>query len=93
MRSNDSRSERFEKFDEVLVFFVFRFCQISFFSDLILCGSAHSGKSAAAMMMIDILTQMQQQHQLQSTNSTNKISSSSNDAQEIGAAQTHKLYR
>lgn len=62
---------------------------------MILCGSAHSGKSSAAKLMIDILTQMQQQQQLQSPGHQQKnlsISSDSNYAQEI-AAQTHKLYR
>lgn len=63
-----------------------------FYADMILCGAPHSGKSTAAMVMIDILTQMQQQHQLQTSAQSNKISSTSNDAQEI-AAQTHKLYR
>jgi hypothetical protein len=62
---------------------------------MILCGSAHSGKSSAAKLMIDILTQMQQQYQLQTSNQQHKTSSISNEsnyAQEI-AAQTHKLYR
>ena len=60
---------------------------------MILCGSAHSGKSSAAKLMIDILTEMQQQlnssgHQQKNTST----SSESTYAQEI-AAQTHKLYR
>jgi len=62
---------------------------------MILCGSAHSGKSSAAKLMIDILTQMQQQQQLQTSNQHQKTLSTSNEsnyAQEI-AAQTHKLYR
>lgn len=62
---------------------------------MILCGSAHSGKSSAAILMIDILTQMQQQQQLQSSSHQQKnlsTSHESNYAQEI-AAQTHKLYR
>ena len=62
---------------------------------MILCGSAHSGKSCAAILMIDILTQMQQQQQLQTSNQQQKNFSTSNEsnyAQEI-ASQTHKLYR
>lgn len=62
---------------------------------MILCGSAHSGKSCAANLMIDVLTQMQQQQQLQSPNYQQKTLNSlheSNYAQEI-AAQTHKIYR
>jgi hypothetical protein len=45
--------------------------------------------------MIDILTQMQQQQQLQSSNQQQKTLSTSHESnysQEI-AAQTHKLYR
>lgn len=63
--------------------------------DMILCGSAHSGKSSAAKLMIDILTQMQQQQQLQSSGHQQKSLSTSNEsnyAQDI-AAQIHKLYR
>jgi hypothetical protein len=62
---------------------------------MILCGSAHSGKSSAAMLMIDILTQMQQQIQLSTSGQQQKnlsTSHESNYAQEI-AALTHKLYR
>ena len=60
---------------------------------MILCGSAHSGKSSAAKLMIDILTEMQQQ--LNSSGHQHKNTSTSSEstyAQEI-AAQTHKLYR
>ncbi|CAF0936921.1 unnamed protein product [Rotaria sordida] len=64
--------------------------------DMILCGSTHSGKSSAAILMIDVLTQMQQQQQLQTSVQQQQRSSStpqeSNYAQDI-AAQTHKLYR
>ncbi len=63
--------------------------------NMILCGSAHSGKSSAALLMIDILTQMQQQIQLSTSGQQQKNLSTphdSNYAQEI-AAQTHKLYR
>jgi ribosomal protein L31 len=63
---------------------------------MILCGSAHSGKSSAAKLMIDILTQMQQQQQLQSSSSqsqkTFSTSHESNYSLEV-ASQTHKLYR
>ncbi len=62
---------------------------------MILCGSAHSGKSSAAKLMVDVLTQMQQQQQLQTPGQQQKTLSTlheSNYAQEI-AAQTHKLYR
>jgi hypothetical protein len=61
---------------------------------MILCGSAHSGKSSAAILMVDVLTQMQQQQQLQSSGQQKRtsISNESNYAQEI-TAQTHKLYR
>jgi hypothetical protein len=58
---------------------------------MILCGSAHSGKSSAAILMIDILTEMQQQQQLQTSSQQQKTFSISNE-QEI-ALQTHKLYR
>ena len=61
---------------------------------MILCGAPHSGKSTASMIMIDILTQMQQQHQLQSVNQQKKNGqgSESNYVQE-SSSQTHKLYR
>lgn len=64
-------------------------------ADMILCGSPHSGKSTAAILMIDVLTQMQQQQQLQSLTpqqKSNSIAQDANYAQEI-AGQTHKLYR
>ncbi|CAF0874114.1 unnamed protein product [Rotaria sordida] len=64
--------------------------------NMILCGSTHSGKSSAAILMVDVLTQMQQQQQLQTSVQQQQRSSStpqeSNYAQDI-AAQTHKLYR
>jgi hypothetical protein len=62
---------------------------------MILCGSAHSGKSSAAKLMIDILTQMQQQHQLQSSSQTQKTFSASQESNYSldVSAQTHKLYR
>ncbi|CAF1326895.1 unnamed protein product [Adineta steineri] len=61
--------------------------------NMILCGSAHSGKSSAAILMIDILTQIQQQQQLQTFNQQQKnLSQESNYTQET-AEQAHKLYR
>ncbi|UJR24993.1 hypothetical protein I4U23_006354 [Adineta vaga] len=63
--------------------------------NMILCGSPYSGKSSAAILMLDILTQMQQQQQLQSFGQQQKSSSvnqEANYAQET-AGQTHKLYR
>ena len=58
--------------------------------DMILCGSAHSGKSSGAMVMIDVLTQMEQQHHLQASRELQKLPSTSN---EFMSAQAHKLYR
>lgn len=62
---------------------------------MILCGAAHTGKSTAAKVMIDILTQMQQQHQTSSNGSSKKDSPSMSEAQYSidGSAQTHKIYR
>ncbi|CAF3850522.1 unnamed protein product [Rotaria sp. Silwood1] len=63
--------------------------------NMILCGSTHSGKSSAAMLMVDVLTQMQQQQQLQTSVQQQKslsVPQESNYAQEI-ATQTHKVYR
>ncbi|CAF3476774.1 unnamed protein product [Rotaria socialis] len=63
--------------------------------NMVLCGSTHSGKSSAAKLMIDVLTQMQQQQQLQTSSQQQKTSLGPQEAsytQEI-TAQTHKLYR
>jgi hypothetical protein len=61
--------------------------------DMILCGSPNSGKSSAAILMIDILTQIQQQQQTFNQQRTNSSTTQdSNYTQDI-AGQTHKLYR
>ncbi|CAF1032650.1 unnamed protein product [Adineta ricciae] len=63
--------------------------------NMILCGSPYSGKSSAAMLMIDVLTQIQQQQQLLSAYQQQKSSSISQEANytQESAGQTHKLYR
>lgn len=60
---------------------------------MILCGAPYSGKSTAAMVMIDVLTQMQQQTHLQSSSQQQKFSSASESTYSQDASQMHKLYR
>ena len=92
MHADDSRRQCLEKFAFALSL---RHLRIRFTLDMVLCGSPHSGKSTAAILMIDVLTQMQQQQQLQSLTpqqKSNSIAQEANYAQEV-AGQTHKLYR
>ena len=91
MHTNDSRSECFEKFVGISYWNLWSIVPL----DMILCGSPYSGKSSAAMLMIDVLTQMQQQQQLLSAYQQQKSSSISQEANytQEAAGQTHKLYR
>jgi hypothetical protein len=94
MFTNDSCGKCLKKFVPFF-FFSVEIISIDENLDMILCGSPNSGKSSAAILMIDILTQIQQQQQLQTSNQQRTNSSTTQDSnytQDI-AGQTHKLYR